>query len=107
MFLVEGTYHVIHSVVMVLFLIQRNVRWEGQDVMRHVIVVMVGIVGMVMFHVIQNVGMELLLGRRSVREEGADAIMNANARMDGNPWGMCHVFLCVVMVMLWVQRNVR
>ena len=107
MCLVEGTSHVIHSVVMVLFLVQRNVRWEEMDVMRHAIVVMVGMNIMVMFHASLNVGMGLLLVQSNVRWEGVDAIMNANARMDGNLWGMCHVFLCVVMGMLLVQRNVR
>ena len=66
MFLVVGIYHVIHSVVMVLFLVQRNVRWEGQDVMRHAIVVMVGIEIMA-FHVNLNVGMGLLWVQRNVR----------------------------------------
>ena len=106
MCLVEGTSHVIHSVVMVLFLVQRNVRWEEMDVMRHAIAIMVGTVW-VLFHVVPNVGMGLLLVQRNVSWEGVDAIMNVNARMDGNLWEMCHVFLCVVMGMLWVQRNVR
>ena len=107
MCLVEGTSHVIHSVVMELFLGQRNVRLEEMDVMRHAIVVMVGKVGVVVFHVVLNVGMGLLLVQSNVRLEEVDAIMNANARMDGNLWGMCHVFLCVVMELLLVERNVR
>ena len=84
MCLVEGTSHVIHSVVMELLLTQRSVRWEGTDVMRHAIVVMVGIKIMMMVHVCLYVGMGLLLVQKNVSWEGVDAIMNVNARMDGN-----------------------